>query len=456
MTSRSERWFVAAVFGLYAAATLFVALHHEPWRDEADPWLLIRDGGVSTMLARTGFVGMPALWYLALAPLVKLELPYVSMTLLNLAFAWGAALLFLIAAPFPRLVRALFVFSYAIFFEYAVIARPYALAVLLFFGALAAWRRRETNPLPFAICVALLANTTPHMLFVAAVLGLMYVRRHRAPLAIAVMLLGGLLSVAQLWPPAGAPPRHIVRRVDPAAVRSAVGSAFFPRTQVRFGSVVGAGVIVAVALAIGKRTSAQLFLWGSLAALSFIYALVWMAGARHGALIFIAVFGALWLARDEGPLRAEPELMVLVNVVLAIQAASGLWIGWVEIRRPFSGSTEMAEYLRRPDVARYPIAAHPPAMGEAVLPYLPGKQLYYAGMERYGTYMLWDGRYSRAAEMSAGTAARMAREHFGERPYLLLLNRRLPDKRSYRLLHMTARPFAYADEQYFLYAPVRR
>jgi hypothetical protein len=451
MTSRRERGFVAVVFGLYAAATLFVALHHEPWRDEADPWLLIRDGGVSTMLARTGWVGMPALWYLALSPVVKLGLPYAAMTLLNLAFAWGAALLFLLYAPFPRSVRALFVFSFAMFFEYAVIARPYALGVLLFFGALVAWRHRATRPLLFAVCVALLANTTPHMLFIAAILGLLYIRQHRAPLAIAVMLLGGLLSVAQLWPPAGAPPRHILRQADLRAARSGISSAFFPRMKVRYASVVATGIIAAIALAIGKRTDAQLFLWGSLVALSAIYAFVWMAGARHGALVFIAVFGALWLARAEGPLRGDSETMVLLNVVLAIVAMSGLWMAWLDIHRPFSGSAEIGEYLRRPELAQYPIAAHPPGMGEAVLPYVPGKKLYYAGTDRYGTYMLWDALYSRAAEMPTPAAVRLARDHFGERPFLLLINKRLMTRRGYRLLHATDIPFGYADEQYFLY-----
>jgi hypothetical protein len=310
--------------------------------------------------------------------------------------------------------------------------------------------------LPFALFVALLANTTPHMLFIAAILGLLYIRRHRAPLAIAVMLLGGLLSVAQLWPPAGAPPRHIIRQVNPAAARSAVGSAFFPRTKVHYASVLATGVIAAVALAIGRRADAQLFLWGSLAALSGIYAFIWMAGARHGALIFIAVFGALWLARQEGPLRGDREAMVLLNVVLAIVAFSGLWMGWLDIHRPFSGSADMGIYLRRPEVAKYPIAAHPPAMGQAVLPYVPGRQLYYAGAQRYGTYMLWDAAYSRAAEMSAGAAALLAREHFGQRPFLLLVNRRMVDKKRYRLLHATERPFGYADEQYFLYAVEQR
>jgi hypothetical protein len=453
MTSRGERWFVAVVFGVYAAATLIVALHHEPWRDEADPWLLIRDGGVSTVLARTGWVGMPALWYLAITPLVKLGLPYVSMTLLNLAFAWAAALLFLIAAPFPRVVRALFVCSFFMAYEYAVIARPYALGLLLLFAALMAWRRRATAPMAFAICVALLANTTPHMLLLAAVLGLIYVREHRAPLAIAVMLAGGLLSVAQLWVPADAPARHVVRFVAPGHAVGAFGDAFFPRMNVVYGPVLGAAIIAAVSLSIGRRFTPQLFLWCSLLGLSTIFVFIWMGGTRHSGLVLMSVIGALWLARDEGALRAEQEVMALLTVVLAIAVASGVWMAVQELRFPFSGSKEMAAYLRTAEIARrLPMAAHPPAMGEAVLPYLPGRSLYYAGTGREGTYMLWDALYSRAAELSTRLAAADARTHFGEQPFLLLVNRRLVDDRGYRLLHATERPFGYLDEQFFLYA----
>ena len=44
----NERRFVAIVFVSYAALTLFTAQHHERWRDEADVWLLMRDGGFGT------------------------------------------------------------------------------------------------------------------------------------------------------------------------------------------------------------------------------------------------------------------------------------------------------------------------------------------------------------------------------------------------------------------------
>ncbi len=454
---RAERWFLAAVFGLYAAITLAVALHHEPWRDEADPWLLIRDGGVMTMLARTGYVGMPALWYLAVAPLVKLGLPYVSMTLLNLGFAWAAALLFLIAAPFPRTVRALFIFSYFVAYEYSVLARPYALAMLLLFCALAAWRHRATRPMPFAISVALLANATPHTLILGAMLGaaFLYDRGRKAHAPLAVMLLGGMLSFVQLAPPADAPEGHVLRGASAGRVASAVSSAFFPHLQVRGGWLLSGLLIGGAALAIGNRAAPQLFLWGSLALLSVLYGLVWMGGVRHGGPVLLAVIGALWLARTERPLRAESEVMLLLAVALALACISSVRMWIDDVNQPFSGSKELAEHLKRTGLDRQEIAAHRPPHGEAVLPYLPGKQFYYAGMERYGSYMLWNAQYNRAYGMYDHQAAELAKRHFGQRPFLLLLSRPLGrNAPGYRLLYTTAVPFAHFDEQYFLYKSV--
>ncbi|HYK03564.1 MAG TPA: hypothetical protein VE974_17540 [Thermoanaerobaculia bacterium] len=456
--SRQERWFVAVVFGLYAAITLAVALHHEPWRDEADPWLLIRDGGVLTMLSRTGYVGMPALWYLAIAPLVKLGLPYVSMTLLNLAFAWAAALLFLIAAPFPRPVRALFVFSYFMAYEYSVIARPYALAMLLLFCALATWRHRATRPMPFAFSVALLANATPHTLILGAMLGaaFLYDRGLKARAPLAVMLLGGMLSFVQLAPPADAPEGHVLRGASATRVASAVSSAFFPHLSVRGGWLLGALVIGGAALAIGNRAAPQIFLWGSLALLSVLYGLVWMGGVRHGGPVLLAVLGALWLAQLERPLRAEGEVIWLVAAVLALACVSSVRMWIDDVNQPFSGSKELAEHLKRTGLERQEIAAHRPPHGEAVLPYLlGGKKLYYAGMEQYGSYMLWNAQYNRAYGMYDHQAAELARRHFGERPFLFLVTRPLGrNVPGYRLLFTTALPFAHFDEQYFLYASV--
>ncbi|HEX8252429.1 MAG TPA: hypothetical protein VF846_04700 [Thermoanaerobaculia bacterium] len=442
-----ERRFAAIVFGVYAAITLAVALHHEPWRDEADPWLLVRDGGISTMLARTGYAGMPALWYLALAPLVKLGLPYVSMTLLNLAFAWAAALVFLVAAPFPRYVRALFVFSYFLSYEYAAIARPYALAVLLLFAALASWRW----PMRFALFVALLANTTPHMLLIAAILGALYLRERPRRAAIAIMLAGGLLSAVQLLPPRDAPQGHVLRGASLLPVQEAVATAFFPRTEMQGRSLFAAAIVAAVSLSIGARATPQIFLWASLAALSFIYAFIWMGGARHAGLLLIVVIATLWLAVLDGRLRAESELMALLAVPLAISCLLMPRVWLRELREPFSGAAEMASWLERNGHARARIAAHAPNRAQAVLPYLD-RTFFYPARGRDGSYMTWDAAHKRAQAMDDATAARIAREHLRGASFLLLLNAPLQNAHGFQLLHATARPFGHRDEQYFLYA----
>jgi hypothetical protein len=384
-----------------------------------------------------------------------------AMTLLNLAFAWAAALLFLIAAPFPRSVRALFVFSYFAAYEYAVLARPYALGMLLLFCALATWRGRAERPMPFAISVALLANATPHTLILASMLGaaFLYERgwKERAP--IAVMLLGGMLSFVQVAPPADAPEGHVLRGASAGRVVSAIGSAFVPRVGVGGAGAAGAIAIGIAALAIGKRIAPQLFLWGSLALLSLLYALVWMGGVRHGGPVLLAVIGALWIARVDGPLRHERAVMMLFAALLALACTSSLRMWIDDIREPYSGSKEMAEYLRRSGLDRYEIAAHRPPHGAAVLPYLPGKKFYYAGMQQYGSYMLWNAGYNRAYGMYDHQAAALAREHFGEKPFLLLLTQPLGRKaEGFRLLYTTAMPFGHFDEQYFLYAsfPERR
>jgi hypothetical protein len=450
-----NRRFIAVVFCLYAATTLVVALHHERWRDEADVWLLLRDGGVTTMLERTGYVGSPALWYLLVGALTKVGLPYGSMTILNLIIAWAAVLLFLIASPFSRLTRGLFAFSFYPAYEYAVIARQYALLMLLFFAALAT---RRNQPLGFAICLALLANTTVHGLILAVILGALCVR---SGAAVAVTLLGCALAVVQLMPPADAPSQHVIRGLDPMNAAVAIGNAFLPRVPLALAVIGGAAVLIAVFMTVDRVS--RMFLIGAIAALSCLYVFVWFGTFRHSGLIMLVAIGALWLGHSEcggrshrfayesgGCGRRTPN--VVVNVALAASVIVAIGTSVQEIRQPFSAAREMAAYLERHGMAAMDIVAHRAAPAAAVLAYLPPRRFQYAGMQRDGSYMLWDAAQRRGARMSYESAAVIAQKRG---PHLLLLNDVLPnaERRGYRLLYATTGvPFRVSDERFLLYA----
>lgn len=447
--------FVAVVMIGFIAITAFVTIHHEPWRDEADSWLIVRDGGLAAVFERASYAGTPSLWYVLIAPLVKLGLPYAAQSILNLAIVWAAMLLFLIAAPFPRTVRALFAFSFYPAYEYAVIARPYALMMLLLFAAAACWRKRDEHPLRLGIVVALLANSTTHGLILAAILGAVFAAdallRRRWPVrtlvAAGIMIAGGLASYLQLLPPDDHPGLAI--NVDRADIAGAFGFAFFP-TLPRL-LAIGGAVAVLAAAALTLRRYAAFFVVAALAALGLIYYFFWLGGPRHAGLLLLAVLAGLWMS--DRPLHRWTFVALSIALAWSVAAAGQLWIR--EWGGAFSDAEEMAAFIRANDLAQYEIAAHnfPPA--QALLPYLDGKQFWYAALGRHGSYLDFDAEYERAIRVPYNDAVKAARRRFAGSRWLLLLNVPIvnPERYGFRLLYATrGEPFGSPEERFWLYA----
>lgn len=472
---RDSRLFEWCVLAAWLALTITVATHHEPWRDEADPWLYVRDAGLGTILARTAYAGFPALWFLLLAPLAKGGLPYWSQQVLHLAIAAAAASLLLWRAPFSRLHRVLLAFSLYLAFEYAIVVRSYALSVLLLFAVAALHRARLERPLVYAMLVVLLFNTNAHSFFIAGVLagiqGLDIVRGRRfevRSVASLVLMAGGaVLAWAQLRTPHDVIYHGVLRRYDPEAFALAVGNAFFPMAPVALSFPLGILLLLAVTLAIRRTPEAILFLWASIAALTFIFVFVWIGGYRHYGYVLVVTVVAVWIAAQRGePEAGDPggaatrrAAAIALGVSLLVSVYAGLWWSWNDVRFGFSGSREMADFIKANDLERYEIAAHNGNQTAAILPYLPGKKFWYAGLGEYGSYMKWDLAYERMLRVPYPVAEQIALEHFDGRPFLLLFNVEMPnpEQHGFRLLYATrAKLFTNPDERFWLYQPVRR
>ncbi len=127
----------ALAFGLFALLTTTLVAHHQPWRDEADAWLMARDASVGELFHYAGYSGTPVLWYLIQVPFAKAGAAYATQRYLHLAIALAAVGLLLFRAPFPLPLRMALVFGYFFSFEYAVVARNYSSGILLCFAAVA-------------------------------------------------------------------------------------------------------------------------------------------------------------------------------------------------------------------------------------------------------------------------------------------------------------------------------
>jgi hypothetical protein len=419
----------------YAATTLYVGLHHEPSRLEADGWLLANNGSLTDIVHWTRNAGTPALWILVLKPLAWMHLPYVSQTLLNLTIAWAAAAILIFFGPLTRLTKLLLLASYHFAYDYSIVAGSDALAILLLFVALAMLDR----PIAFAIAVALLFNTNVHGGVIAtALLFIFLIRKPRdrtMAVPVAVMLAGALAAFAQI----GLHGNRATINPNPGWM-----------------TAIDIFMLLSIAIAIRHSRRAVLLLVEILVGLAMIDMAFGFGGLRDAELILVAAIAAIWVAAAVPLSVASRIAALLLNVTLIASAAYAFQNASADIRFAFSGSKEMAQFIdaRFDDHA---IAAHNLAQTEAILPYLPGRRFWYIGAGEYGTFLKWDDAQRLGATMPFEIAAERARRHFRGQKWLLVTSAPIPQPQRLRLrlIHATTEAvFGQRDERYWLYVPV--
>lgn len=161
------------LFCLVAYATIVLCLvpHHEPWTDEAQGWLIANSCSLKTILGRVlHYEVAPPLWQFILWPLAKLHLPFRAANCVTATAGILSAYLALRYAPFPSAVRCALPFTFFLQYQFAIIARPYALFPPLLFAACVLYRRNQARSLLFALITGLLANIDLHCTMYAAFL----------------------------------------------------------------------------------------------------------------------------------------------------------------------------------------------------------------------------------------------------------------------------------------------
>lgn len=481
---RFERLVLVGVFLLYCAVVAATVLHHEPWRDEADSWLMSRDAPVSRMWSYFRHAGHPALLHLLQLPLARGGAPYGAMGALNALVAAAGVAIFLRRAPFPLWLKVLFPFGVVPLFEYGVIARDYALAFALLMATLAVMTGARRQRLATGVCLALLANAHALSLGVAATLAALWAfvdlrpdfvqreprLRRRAAAALAVAGLGILLSAAQLVPPED--PRVRVGAGLAAGSLVSFSTAFFP---VAAGSsnvrpvanlaVCAAGALLGVLVLLFLSRHRAILAWYavSVAGLSLFFITKTRPFFRHDTFFLLITLAALWLAqaRSRTAPRTDPLRLAvwsMLGLSFLVSAVVGVRRAAHDIRKPFSGSREAAALLERADPARGPVVLYRQTCGEAIVPYLGDRPVWYPEQGAFGTYLPWVPPRRFPTPEAAYQFAENSRAWAAPPVFVTCFPVRNPERSGLRLQGVTARPYREfaADERYFIYTKIAR
>lgn len=147
------------IFLLFASLTFVVGVHHEPWADEAQAWLIARDCSYFDIIFHISkYEGTPSLWFCILRTLqhfhFRYELLYIIPWICSCIGAW----IFIFKSKLPPIIRYLFPFTYFIFYQYTIIARNYSLLFPMMGFVALSYPKRLTNPYRYAILLMLLSS----------------------------------------------------------------------------------------------------------------------------------------------------------------------------------------------------------------------------------------------------------------------------------------------------------
>lgn len=445
-----DSWnFVLTLVAVFFVLSLIKVLRHEMWRDELQAWMVAASASsLAELRENLRYEGHPGLWHLCLFAISRVTNSPVAMQIFHVLIATASTLVVCRFAPWSRLNKALFCFGYFPFFEYATISRNYAPGMLLAFVFCAVYCHRKTAVLTLSLIASLLAQTSVYGIFIAAALALgcaaqMLASRRRgeppgvsatrAGLAVFILGLAFVLSIAQFVPPADSgfatewrfalSPRWAAMALysvwrtfiplplpivefwntnflDFADLLDTGGfdlDKYFKAFQVLASlPILGAGVFI-----FARRPAAlAVFVSGLAIVLLFTYVKYWGYLRHHGAM-FVIFAAAWWLyaarhstSGDQGAaspiaLQGDRWRKRFISILLTIQFSAGMYASAMDLVFPFSSASSVVAYLNERGLEDRAVAGDWDSTTSSVSGYLR-RPIYYPSSDRIGTFIVWD------------------------------------------------------------------
>ena len=428
--SAAEPWRSLLVLALFAALLATVGPRHEPWFDEAQAWLIGRDTTLWDLLAhRVRYEGTPGLWHALLWLFSHAGLPFAYLWVVSAALAAIGAWIILTRAPFPYWLGVGIVFSYFVAYQYAIVARSYALDLVLIPLIAVTFSERLQRPVRYGLLLGLCANANAHSFVIVGVLFAEWLlaawrsgRVQRAQIAgAAVYLALAGAAVLQAWPPSDG--GYLAEHARDVGTGMLVFlEAFVDRIDLWRFSIPGfqpiiAGLVVSVLLLV---PSFALFWRAGIAPVVvaafvavFVFSIVTFANVWHAGILYLFWILALWVGWGAlGRMAATERRLVVASVatVVFVHVFYTAVASVRDIRDAYSAGPAVAQMLARGD-ARVAAAGFKTF---AVQPWFAANtfanhrvgarpQAYYvwqagAGVARHGTFdrwnaLVWDRRY---------------------------------------------------------------
>lgn len=495
------------ITSLFFLIGLLAILHHSMWRDELNPWLIVRDSqSLSELFYNIHYEGHPFVWYICLSILQQITTNPVIMQIFHLCLATSSVYLFTRYSPFNYLQKLLFCFGYIPFYEYLLISRNYAIGLLLCFVFCNIYPSRKQSYLKLSIILFLMANSNAYCLLLAITfsitLALEYIfkkslqqnilaKKYDIILSILIVLSGIIISLIQLIPPKDSNlagglsgfilnfdfnyfTKTLVRLWNSYIVILVPGES--QQLSLILFSIFSILFFVFLSISFIKKPIILFcYIFGTIEILTFTY-VKFLGSPRHYGHLYILLIVCLWLASYYSQsylflhlfpknlktyiLQAikwtKPYYLPAIMFILYVQMLGGIFAFSRDMIIPFSSSKETSAYIKEQyqlddlfiigsrDCTISPIAGY------------INRQIYYPEIQKISSFVLFT---TQRKEVDQVEILRQVSQIIKKqsKPILLILNKPLEINHHHLKIDPVkefTKGFNY-DERYYLYSVSR-
>ncbi len=405
------------LISVYAIVTLVILLFHEPWRDEAQAWLIARDLNITELIAQMKYEGHFLIWYLILMPFAKLGFPYITNNIISWLITVISAWLMLKKAPFKKWKTALFIFTFPMIYLFPVISRTYCLIPLAITLMAIFYKDRKTKPIRYILSIALLANTHVIMLGMVGILLLeFYIEQFKARktntkeenkrilqslvIIVILLLLSAIPLVGCLTTNKDVGIQNTIYNrliniiiIEPNDMINGIYPILTKNAYNKITINVLIVIIILFEIINHKIDFLEMFLiilWQYI-----IYAFIYSTSyQRAGTVVFIAFF-FMWVRKyktykkkkDIGD-KIENTILIMLTIIDII---AGIIFVRYEILYNYSSAYQVAEVINsKLEKGSIMVTGNQPEFCSAIIPYTKDTKFYYIVGDRYFSFSTWD------------------------------------------------------------------
>ena len=335
---------------------VFAGLHHEPWADEAQSWLIARDNNnLIDLLKAVKYEGTLPTWHLINKAFQLAGLDYDHMFVIPLVFsAIGVILLFFTDAPLWS--KIMLPFSFFVVYQNSVVARQYAMVFPAMMLIVIFYRKRFDVPVRYHLALFLLALTSSFGVVISCSFMLwdfiiMLKKRFEGPAYKKYLLpFFGTGIVILVMSYLSLPPDDCSTALNKYSLsKNATNALLFniENTALRY---IFLALMLALFVYYFRRILIQALVMTAplIIFMAVVYQREW-----HMTYLFFLLVSLLMIFRDDFKKTERPfekPANVLANIMLimllAVQCAAGVYSVYYEHQHAYSPAKEIAEFLR--------------------------------------------------------------------------------------------------------------